>query len=263
MNASVQKTVAIAQFSDLHVTGIGKTNAYGVNTEPGLRRCIARLKSLDTVPDVLVLSGDLVEDGKPAEYARLQELLAELSIPLLLLPGNHDRRDALRAAFPEHNELGRSGRIHYYRDVRGLRLIALDSVIEGREPGDLDEPQLQWLQTLLDSAPEQPAVLILHHPPVVTGFTRMDRISVEPQSVARLGAIVASSPQVRGVWCGHVHRSVQVGWQGATVSVSPSTAFQAKLRLGGGRFEPSADDPPAFLMHYWNGQDLATHTITA
>lgn len=262
-NGNVQKITAIAQFSDLHVTESGKTNAYGVNTETGLRRCMARLKSMDTVPDVLVLSGDLVEDGKPAEYARLRDLLAEMSVPLFLLPGNHDRRDALRATFPERDELGRTGRIYHYRDVQGLRLIALDSVIEGQEPGDLDEAQLQWLQALLDSAPEQAAVLILHHPPVVTGFTRMDRISVAAQSVARLGEIVAASPQVRGIWCGHVHRSVQAVLKGAPVSVSPSTAFQAKLRLGGGRFEPSADDPPAFQMHYWNGRDLATHTVTA
>lgn len=260
--ARADRPVIIAQFSDLHVTVAGQRNAYGIDTAAGLARCIAHLGALDVAPDLLMLSGDLADEGVLPEYQRLRTMLAAVRIPLCLIPGNHDRRAPLRQAFADHDCLGTSGRMHYHRDIRGLRLIALDSVIEGRESGDLDTAQLQWLEKLLHDEPAQPAVIFLHHPPVVTGFSRMDRMSVAPEGVTRFGELIAGSARVRGIFCGHVHRSVQVVWRGVPVSVCPSTAFQARLRLGRGRFEAAPDEPPAYQLHYWDGRNLATHTVT-
>ncbi len=265
-NAAARKPVVIAQFSDLHVMAAGRNN-FGVDAAAGLERCVAHLAGLDKAPDLLVASGDLVDAGTPAEYARLRELLSRVRIPLCLMPGNHDRRAPLRQAFGDHKYLeqcGRneSGRIYYYRDVRELRIIALDSVIEGRDDGDLDEAQLHWLEALLDEQPQQAALVFLHHPPVATGFSRMDRIAVSVRSAERLGSIIASHPQVCAVLCGHVHRSAQAAWHGTLVSVCPSTAFQARLRLGAGRFEAALNEPPAYQLHHWDGSALVTHTVT-
>lgn len=255
------RPVIVAQFSDLHVMEEGARNRHGIDPAPGLMHCIASLNALQAPPDLLVLSGDLVNEGNEAEYRRLRGLLAGLRVPLCLMPGNHDRRRPLRRVFAEHDYLGRSGRIHYYRDVRGLRLIALDTVVEGEDAGDLDDAQLQWLDSLLRAAPQQPALVFMHHPPVSTGFSQMDRISLAPASAARLGSIIASHPQVRALLCGHVHRDVQSVWQGALVSVCPSTAFQAQLRFGRGKFEASHSEPPAYRLHHWDGAALVSHTV--
>ena len=260
-DAVAGKPVVIAQFSDLHVMAAGR-NHYGVDAAAGLERCIAHLCALDAPPDLLVVSGDLVDAGTPAEYARLRGMLSRVRVPLCLMPGNHDRRGPLRQTFGDHDYLGNGGRIHYHRDVRGLRVIALDSVIEGRDSGDLDDAQLQWLENLLHEQPGQAVLVFLHHPPVATGFSRMDRIALDGASAELLGRIIGSHSQVRAVLCGHVHRSVQAAWRGALVSVCPSTAFQARLRLGPGKFEAALDEPPAYQLHYWDGQRLATHTVT-
>jgi 3',5'-cyclic AMP phosphodiesterase CpdA len=253
--------VVIAQFSDLHVVA-GPRNSEGIDTAGGLERCIRHLRALDRTPDLLVLSGDLVDHGEPAEYARLRGMLSAVDMPLCLMPGNHDRRIALREVFSDHGYLRVSGRMHYHRDVRGLRVIALDSVIEGRDGGDLDEDQLLWLDGLLSDEPTLPALIFMHHPPAATGFSRMDRIAVAPESAERLGTIVARHRQVKAVFCGHVHRGVQRLWQGVLLSVCPSTAFQAKLRLGPGRFEPDLREAPAYQLHHWDGRALVTHTVT-
>jgi 3',5'-cyclic-AMP phosphodiesterase len=260
--AASDRPVVIAQLSDLHVMAADLRNEYGIDAAAGLVRCIEHLRGLDAAPDLVVASGDLVDEGAAHEYARLRELLARVPAPLCLMPGNHDRRAPLRQVFSDHAYLGDGGRMHYHRDVRGLRVIALDSVIEGEEGGDLDGAQLQWLDGLLRSAPERPVLVFIHHPPMPTGFSRMDRIAVEDASAERLGQIIADHRQVRAVLCGHVHRSVQATWQGTQVSVCPSTAFQARLRLGPGRFEASPDEPPAYQLHYWDGRSLATHTVT-
>jgi len=253
--------VVIAQFSDLHVVA-GARDGFGTDTVSGLERCIRHLRALDRPPDLLVASGDLVDQGEPGEYARLRDLLSALEVPLCLMPGNHDRRAPLRQVFADHDYLGSSGRMHFYRDVRGLRVIALDSVIEGREGGDLDEAQLQWLDRVLADRPAIPALIFMHHPPAATGFSRMDRIAVAPENAGQLGAIVARHRQVKAVLCGHVHRGVQGVWQGVLLSVCPSTAFQAKLRLGAGRFEADLQEAPAYQLHHWDGQALVTHTVT-
>ncbi len=255
------RPVVIAQFSDLHVTPEGVRNRHGVDTAQGLARCLEHLHALDEMPDLLIASGDLVDEGTETEYRRLRDCLAGLRIPLYLMPGNHDLRAPLRRVFADHDYLGRDGRIHYYRDVRGLRLIALDSVIEGQNGGDLDDVQLQWLDNLLQSAPGQQALLFVHHPPVITGFSRMDQIAIGQGSAERLGQIIARHPQVRALMCGHVHRHVQTVWQGALVSVCPSTAFQAQLKLGPGKFEASPDEPPGYQLHYWDQHNLVTHTV--
>jgi 3',5'-cyclic-AMP phosphodiesterase len=257
------RPVVVAQFSDLHITRAGTRNRHGIDTAQGLARCIARLHAFETLPDLLIASGDLVDEGTEEEYQRLRDCFAELRIPLCLMPGNHDLRAPLRRVFADHDYLGCEGRIYYYRDVRGLRLIALDSVVEGQNGGELDDAQLAWLDKLLCGDPEQPALVLLHHPPVVTGFSRMDQIAVGSESAARLGQIIARHPQVRAVLCGHVHRDVRTAWQGTLVSVCPSTAFQARLKLGPGAFEASPDESPAYQLHYWDGSSLATHTVTA
>lgn len=260
--AGTDRPVVVAQFSDLHVAGAGHRDSSGIDAARRLSRCIDHLAALDVAPDLLVLSGDLVDGGTVPEYERLRTLLAGVRIPLCLMPGNHDRRAPLRQVFADHAYLGSAGRMFYHRDLRGLRLIALDSLVEGRDGGDLDAAQLEWLDGLLRSAPQQPALVMVHHPPAATGFSRMDRISVAAGSAAALGVIIAAHPQVRAVLCGHVHRSVQALWQGVQVSVCPSTAFQARLHLGRGRFEASPGEPSAYLLHYWDGRNLATHTVT-
>lgn len=261
MSETAIEPVVIAQFSDLHVMAAGR-NHFGADAAAGLEQCITHLCALDRPPDLLVASGDLADAGTPAEYARLREMLSRLTLPFCLMPGNHDRRAPLRQQFADHDYLGAKGRMYYHRDVRGLRIIALDSLVEGRDGGDLDDEQLNWLDALLASAPRQPALLFLHHPPVATGFSRMDRIAVSADSAARLGGIVAAHPQLRGVLCGHVHRSAQAVWHGTLVSVCPSTAFQARLRLGAGRFEAALSEPPAYQLHHWDGAALVTHTVT-
>lgn len=258
---SPPRAVVVAQFSDLHVMAEGVRNRHGIDTIEGLLRCLAHLQTLDVPPDLLMLSGDLVDAGSEEEYRRLRNCLDGLIFPYCLMPGNHDRHAPLRRVFADHDYLGRSERIHYYRDVRGLRLIALDTVVEGEEGGNLDDAQLQWLDSLLRVAPAQPALVFMHHPPVATGFTRMDQIALAPASAVRLGSVIAAHPQVRGVLCGHVHRHVQSVWQGTLLSICPSVAFQARLRLGPGKFEASPGEPPAYQLHHWDGNALVTHTL--
>lgn len=261
MSTAAGRPVIIAQLSDLHVAPAGRHNEFGIDASAGVMRCLEAVAALDPAPDLLLLSGDLADEGVETEYARLRGMLTGMAMPVALMPGNHDRRAVLRGVFAGHDYLGGAGPIDYHLDIGGLRLIALDSVVEGRAHGDLAAEQLQRLSALLRSEPEKPVLIALHHPPAETGFARMDRIALRTDAAAGLGDIVAASPQVKAVLCGHLHRGVQLVWRGVQLAVCPSAAYQAKLRIGEGRFEGAPELPPAYLLHCWNGRQLATHMM--
>src|SRR2546428_518520 len=119
----------IAQITDMHIKPDGVL-AYGrLDTAPYLRRAVDHLLALKPRPDVVLATGDLVDGGLPEEYRRLHALLAPLSMPVYLIPGNHDNRDALAAALTDHAYLPRGGRfMHYVVQGHPARLIALDTL---------------------------------------------------------------------------------------------------------------------------------------
>ena len=72
------RPIIIAQISDLHVKRPG-TLAYGkVDTAAALAHCVAELNRLDSPPDLVVISGDLVDTPLKEEYDHLLTLLAQL-----------------------------------------------------------------------------------------------------------------------------------------------------------------------------------------
>jgi 3',5'-cyclic AMP phosphodiesterase CpdA len=261
-HATLLLKMIIAQITDLHI-GTEGSLAYGrYDTALSMSRCVDHLVRQRPAPDVVLATGDLVDAGSDEEYRRLQELLAPLRMPVYLIPGNHDDRDALRKAFAGHAYLGRIGEPACYC-VAGhpVRLIALDTTVAGETGGALDRRQIDWLEEQLAAAPRQPALIFMHHPPFKTGIARMDEIGLDATSAARFGKILSRHANVELVTCGHVHRGIQVRWHGTTASVCPSTAFQYALNLDGPGLQPSPKEPPAYQLHCWDGNGIVTHTV--
>src|SRR5208283_394542 len=147
----------IAQLSDLHIRRPGELAYRRVDTATHLKRCVAQLLAQRPLPDMVVATGDLADSGRPEEYEHLAELLAPLPMPLYLIPGNHDRRDALRAAFPHHHYLhGREEFIQYSVAAGPLQIVALDTLLPGEGGGLLCSSRLRWLEEQLLIFREQP-----------------------------------------------------------------------------------------------------------
>jgi len=89
----------IVQITDTHIKLPGKLAYRRVDTAQMLRACVAELLALDPQPDLIVHTGDLVDIGLAEEYAHLRSILAPLQVPILAIPGNHDARESMRAAF--------------------------------------------------------------------------------------------------------------------------------------------------------------------
>jgi len=186
----------IAQLSDPHIVARGKLfrcPVQGVapdaermlrefDTAPYLARAVTAVNQLVPRPDVTIVTGDLVDHGEPEEYEHLRALLAPLSMPVFVIPGNHDTRQSLREAFRSERYFPDDGYLYYAIDDYPLRLIALDTLVTGKHQGSLDDKQLAWLDATLAA---QRASKILGI------FARLERRDHKPQYLRHLPRVWA------------------------------------------------------------------------
>ncbi|MBT2305519.1 phosphodiesterase [Variovorax paradoxus] len=240
----------IAQISDPHVRPAGQLYQGVVDSNRMFGEAIQHLHRLDCRPDLVLLTGDLVDEGKPEEYAAARGLLSALAIPYLVIPGNHDHRDNFRAAFADHAYLPAEGALHYCIDEHPMRIVALDSCVPGHHYGDVGADGLAWLQRTLEANPQKPTLLMLHHPPFFSGIPYMDSYRyMEPEPLA---AIVRSFENIEVVLCGHVHRAMLRRWAGTVVCSCPSSTTEIALRLAADAAPASYLGPPACMLHLWD-----------
>jgi Icc protein len=248
----------VAQITDLHVTAVGALATGGVETAGFTAAAVAHLNELRPPPEVVLITGDLVDGGRLDQYAHLRALLAPLRAPLFLLPGNHDDRDHLRRSFEDHPELGSHGYVQYV--IEGpVRVACVDTSRRGQAGGRLDHAQLAWLDTTLAAAPVTPTIVALHHPPFATGIVHMDAMGLDPADAAALGAVVERHPQVERVQAGHLHRTIVRRWRGTVAATAPSVAHAVALDLAGGAAAWNLE-PPGVTLHWWQPTlGLVTH----
>lgn len=253
--------VLIAQITDTHIRRKGDLLHHMIHTGRELRRAVDVLNAAAPQPAFVVATGDLVERGKAKEYKRLRKILDELRMPVYLLPGNHDDRDALRDAFPDHAYLPSKGPLCYAIESRPVRLVALDTTRRSRAPGgELDEARLAWLDRTLALAPAAPTLLAMHHPPFPIGVAPLDRDLLHGR--ADLARILAAHPQVVRVVCGHVHRFHETVVGGAAAVTVPSTAHQLVVddKAPGLPYTVRLE-PPAVAYHRWTGGTIVTEIV--
>jgi Icc protein len=250
----------VAQLSDPHVVAPGELLYGRVDTPACLARAVAEINQIDPLPDVTVITGDLVGHEKSAEYNHLRRLLAPLRMPVFVIPCNHDSRDLLRASFGGDGYLPLDGFLQYVIDDYPVRLIALDTHIPGEGGGELCDQRLAWLDHTLAAAPDRPTLLLMHHPPFATGIERMDNAGLRNSEA--FAAVVARHPQIERVMCGHLHRAIDHRFAGTVAGTAPSTAHQMRLDLRPGatslRFML---EPAGYQLHIWREDTgLVTHT---
>ncbi|MGA7809835.1 phosphodiesterase [Bradyrhizobium sp.] len=253
----------IAQISDLHIKPPGSL-AYGrVDTAKALERCVASLNAFRPAPDFVVISGDLADTPAAEEYQHLLRLLAPLELPFGGIPGNHDGRELMRAAFPSARYAFSSGPLNQKIELAELDLVLLDSSVPGKPHGTLDGATLQWLEVTLAASADRPALLFLHHPPFITGIWHMDHQNLH--NSGELALIVRRHPRVQLIASGHVHRATLAIFASVPATVCPAPNHAVDLDLAELR-EPSFKiEPPAFHLHTWfPGEgfgNLVTHQV--
>jgi 3',5'-cyclic-AMP phosphodiesterase len=234
----VMTPLRLLHFTDLHLSGDEAAQLRGTQPVATLRRTLAQAlahtRALAWQPDAIVVTGDVVHDD-PRGYEVFRREFAALGLPVCCIPGNHDDAAALTRALadPPFTTTGTF-------DLRGWRLVLLDSSVAGQDGGHLAPSQLQLLEQALATA-TTPVLVCLHHHPVPMTSNWLDRIGLD--NAGEFFRIIDAHRSVRGILWGHVHQPFDGLRHGARLLATPSTCAQ---------FLPHSTDfaidarPPAF-----------------
>ena len=249
----------IAQISDPHISISEGAAAPAGDTAAHLQRAVAHLMALPARPDVVLVTGDCVNSAHRAEYARFQELLRPLPMPVYVVPGNHDDRELMLELFGLQATRTLAGFVQYVVDTGPVRLVALDTLVPGHGQGYLCAERLGWLEERLAEAPSRPTLVFMHHPPFRTGLAAYDEIGL--LGADALAMIIARHPQVERIVTGHVHMAMARRFAGTLVMTCPATSQTLLPDLDRPERVAVLMEPPACLLHVWRESTaLVTYT---
>lgn len=224
----------ILHLSDTHLTASG-IDEDGVDAAAALDRMLYDARHVPAL-DVVVVSGDLADDGSPDGYAgvleRVGRFAAERGIPHVYCPGNHDDRAAFAAVLGSGHRAADGGdagtvppglgRCAAVGEVRGLRVVTLDSLVPGEVHGTLGAAQAAWLTEILATPAAAGTVVVLHHPPIAPVDSPLLG-SANLRDVDRLAHALRDT-DVQAVLCGHFHLQLSGTIAGVPVWVTPGVA---------------------------------------
>lgn len=165
------------------------------------------------VVDLVLLTGDVADDGSPAAYRRVASIVERIGAPVLATAGNHDLPDELR------NQFGATTRA----TLGGWRVVTIDTTIPGELHGRIDIGQL-----LAELGPDGavPTVLAMHHPPISTSNHPWFQL----HGGADLVAFLAARRDVRVVLTGHLHEAFHAVSGGVTYIGCSSSWYSLRHR---------------------------------
>ncbi|WP_434612420.1 metallophosphoesterase family protein [Tabrizicola sp. M-4] len=188
-------------------------------------------------PDIIVVSGDLTQRARPAQYAAAARFLAALPYPTLVIPGNHDAplwNLPLRLLNPWRDWMGVLDRpLQGEWQTDGLLLIALNSANPRVwKDGRLTPAQLDHIATRCAAAGPRRRLVALHHPP--------EPPRDEPPSLDHAAETIATLERagVEMVLSGHLHFTHVAPLRQAPgiLGVQAGTCLSSRIRGDGNAF---------------------------
>ncbi|MFC7546164.1 metallophosphoesterase [Plantactinospora sp. GCM10030261] len=240
--------LVIAHLSDTHLDG-------GDRAADRTTRVMAYLNDLAQPVDAVLVTGDIADHGKPAEYEEARRLL-EAPYPVLHCPGNHDERAAYREVLLDRPD--GAAPINQAHRVAGAVFALCDSTIPGRDDGLLTDETIAWLERLLAETPaDTPVFVCFHHPPVTLTIPYVD--GIRQFGEGRLAELVAGDPRIVALLCGHAHTPAATTFAGKPLLVAPGVVSTTVLPWERGDLV-DLDHPPAVAFHVLDDEGrLTTH----
>ncbi|WP_419851196.1 metallophosphoesterase family protein [Candidatus Poriferisocius sp.] len=224
----------VTQFSDTHFS----TNPEGEsrNTDDTWDAVFAdAFDEARPLPDLVVITGDIANDGTEAEYMKIAEKFDRIPVPAVVCPGNHDRQVPFDAILPRPGlSNGRTWRVENW-----LFLFA-DSNAAGRERrpdgslvdtedrtmqhGLFGDPEVVWMAETVGRSDADHAFVWTHHPPGVAGFFKSEAQDAE------FAHLIDKAPTIRGVGAGHTHTNTILECAGRPIHQCPSLSVNLNMK---------------------------------
>ena len=124
----------VIQLTDLHCVANGRVAMRRCETNMLAERALRAVRAFRPRPDAVLITGDIVDNGRAEEYAHFKAILARsLDLPVHVIPGNHDSRAAFRAGLADLPGVAEDPDfVQYTIEHLPVRIIMLDTLAEGQ-----------------------------------------------------------------------------------------------------------------------------------
>jgi len=182
--------IKIVHLSDIHINGLEYVKEWGENV-------IRRVN--EEKPDILVISGDLTNDGYIHEYKAIKAFINRMHVKnKIIVPGNHDARNEGYVIFEEFF----GDRFPIYEDEE-LVILGLDSSEPDIDDGHIGRENYPLIERTLKGRENKVKIVTLHHHLIpIPGTGRERNIPIDAGDVLAL----LTKLGVNLVLSGHKHK---------------------------------------------------------
>ncbi|MCZ6470594.1 MAG: metallophosphoesterase [Gammaproteobacteria bacterium] len=211
------KILRVAQITDIHLLAENGSMLHGVDTAVTLGEVTCAIKKLFPVPDLIIVTGDLADDGSRETYKRLRKILSATNLPVYVLAGNHDD-------IGEMHESLVGGNIHFKSMLilNGWAFMFINSKVDGESFGLIDPHEQSQLENNLNSVDNLPVLLALHHSPIEI----CSSADCQLKNASDFTHLLERFPGIKGVIGGHTHTAAEKRNPGHIQYISPSSFAQ-------------------------------------
>jgi len=251
----MQKVIHI---TDIHMTAPPNL-VVGLDPKSRFDDLVEKINTDHADAALCVISGDLTDQGDPSSYERLKASLDQLRLPYALTLGNHDNRKAfLQSAVRSHSDV--EGFALETVDLGDARIVLLDTLDDARpDTGRLCQRRLDWFDSALGEAGDQPVVLFMHHPPRSIGTACFDAMMLnDPEPFWR---IVKQHQNLRHIAFGHTHLNVTGCWGRISFSCNAGPCHHIALDLDN-PVVTFVESLPRFDVLLLDGSDVVVHQVS-
>lgn len=206
----------VIQISDLHIAKNPRHRIYGlVNTQDTFLDVLNQVKA--EKPDLVIVSGDLSQDGSVESYSRLKEQLQTLNCEVLTIYGNHDNPVSMQS-----NLIGNNIKHIPYKQTAAGTFIFCNSYQANLHSGLISASDLVNLENYLKSFSD--CIIVIHHHFVKLN-TFIDKYILE-NNVEFTTLLRQYQSKIKLCITGHVHNSYDNYISGLHVHSGLSSCIQ-------------------------------------
>ena len=188
---------------------------------PFFEKMVVKMKEAVPKSKLLLVSGDLCEQGKSEQHTGIRDLLKTVGMEVRVVCGNHDwvkgdesRKDERKA----YEEIW-PGSLNYTFDHDSWQIVGLDSSDGAKSNVEILKPTFDWLDENLPKLDRKRPMIVMTHFPM--GILTPQRPKNADDLLDRFRDF-----NLRAVFCGHYHGFTERPRGNATITTNRCCSFR-------------------------------------
>ena len=227
------ESFSFVQISDTHIG----FSTDGVNTDVlgTAKQAVDRINALPNRPALVIHTGDISHNSKPAEFDTASQLMTTLKTDkVFYVPGEHDLVNDKGANYRQR--FSTNAKPWYSVDYKGVHFIGLSNAGELDAFGMLGDEQINWLKQDLSGVKKDTSLVVFAHVPLYSIYPQW---GWETKDVAQVMTMLMPYSAVT-VLNGHIHQVLSKVEGNISFYTANATAFP--------QHRPGVDKPNAYKL---------------